>query len=129
MSEKLLEIRSAVAYNGGGKSDSMAAADAAADAEDVGVRELGTMRSHARGGPGRADWTAASLRIDLTPPDQVTLAIGMRVDVRNRFDNTWTPGFEIEALGVENCQVRRSSDGTLLPVWFSSEDIRPTHHV
>ncbi len=85
------------------------------------------MRSHARGEPGRADWTAASLRIVLAPENQVPLEVGMRVDVRNRFDNTWTSGFEIEALGVENCQVRRSSDGTLLPVWFSAEDIRPTN--
>lgn len=68
------------------------------------------------------------MRVVLTPPNRVQLEVGMSVDVRNRFDRTWTPGFEIEALGVENCQVRRSSDGTLLPVWFSAEDIRPTTH-
>jgi len=68
------------------------------------------------------------MRIVLTPSNQEPLAVGMSVDVRNRFDNTWTPGFEIQALGVENCQVRRTSGGTLLPVWFSAEDIRPTLH-
>jgi len=59
--------------------------------------------------------------IDTTP-----LAVGSLVDVRNRFDDTWTPGFTLTALGPGNCQIRRVTDEAPLPVWFALEDVRVT---
>ncbi|MFZ4433466.1 MAG: hypothetical protein ACOYOQ_09765 [Microthrixaceae bacterium] len=61
------------------------------------------------------------------PADAPTaLAVGTLVDVRNRFDDTWTPGFAITDLGPENCRIRRVTDDAPLPVWFAMEDVRPT---
>jgi hypothetical protein len=61
-----------------------------------------------------------------SPLDTVVLEVGTLVDVRNRFDDTWTPGFAVTELGTDNCRIRRVTDDTALPVWFSTEDIRPT---
>lgn len=56
------------------------------------------------------------------PPD---LAPGTPVLVRNSL-NLWSPGFRVEACRDDRCQVRRNSDGAVLPRTFSTEDIRPT---
>ncbi len=58
------------------------------------------------------------------PP--TALDVGTLVDVRNRFDDGWTPGFAITELGPENCRIRRVTDEAPLPVWFALEDVRPT---
>ncbi|HYF44720.1 MAG TPA: hypothetical protein VD926_00825 [Acidimicrobiales bacterium] len=58
-----------------------------------------------------------------TPVDDV-LPPGTRVEVRRRFDQHWSRGFEI----VERCEtgyrLRRLSDGTVLPVEFAEADVR-----
>lgn len=56
---------------------------------------------------------------------------GARVRVRNRFDRSWTSGFEIaeheaqEGDGRSSYVVRRLSDGSTLPVAFDEEELRP----
>ena len=50
---------------------------------------------------------------------------GTPVLVRNSL-NLWSPGFQIEVWGGDRCQVRRNSDGALLPRSFSTRDVRPT---
>ncbi|MBA2280811.1 MAG: hypothetical protein H0W25_06190 [Acidimicrobiia bacterium] len=50
---------------------------------------------------------------------------GERVDVRNRFDGRWSPGFEVEEeAGEGGYRVRRTSDGSVLPVVLDRDDIR-----
>jgi hypothetical protein len=48
-----------------------------------------------------------------------------RVEVRSRFDGSWCRGFAIAEVGRdgESYQVRRLSDGVVLPVPFSKVDI------
>ena len=56
---------------------------------------------------------------------QTRLRPGTRVDVRVRFDGSWSRGFEVDS--VENgCYViRRISDGSVLPVLFPADEIHP----
>jgi hypothetical protein len=52
---------------------------------------------------------------------------GTRVEVRSKFDRAWARGFEVvEAVPgtVPGYLIRRRSDGSILPVVFSSEDVR-----
>ncbi len=60
------------------------------------------------------------------PTAPAEIRVGALVDVRNRFDDSWTPGFAITAMGSDNCQVRRVTDDAPLPVWFAAEDVRPS---
>jgi len=53
------------------------------------------------------------------------LEAGTRVEVRRRFDGSWTRGFEIAGTDEEGLYLlRRLSDGTVLPVPFDPEDVR-----
>jgi hypothetical protein len=49
----------------------------------------------------------------------------VRVEVRSRFDGSWCRGFEIAGVldGGESYRVRRVSDGVVLPVSISADDI------
>jgi hypothetical protein len=57
---------------------------------------------------------------------------GTRVEVRTRFESSWTRGFEIvdrvgdhgTGDGEPMYKVRRRSDGSILPVAFSETDLR-----
>jgi hypothetical protein len=53
---------------------------------------------------------------------------GTRVEVRSRFESRWTRGFEVadcdDANGVRVYKVRRRSDGSILPVLFTEDDLR-----
>jgi hypothetical protein len=53
---------------------------------------------------------------------------GTRVEVRTRFESSWTRGFEIAEESEDNgrpiYKVRRRSDGAILPVPFSEDDLR-----
>jgi hypothetical protein len=53
---------------------------------------------------------------------------GSIVEVRSRFDGGWTRGFQVvtveETTDGEACLVKRTSDGTVLPVSFPSGDLR-----
>ncbi len=53
---------------------------------------------------------------------------GTRVEVRSRFDQRWTRGFEvgeiIEGGDRASYRIRRRSDGYLLPASFSDNEIR-----
>jgi hypothetical protein len=54
--------------------------------------------------------------------------VGTRVEVRNRFDSRWSKGFEVAAIEKEidgvRVQLRRRSDGALLPAWFTPDELR-----
>ena len=52
---------------------------------------------------------------------------GTRVEVRSRFDRQWARGFEIvESVAgqMPGYLIRRRSDGSILPLVFSVEDVR-----
>ena len=53
---------------------------------------------------------------------------GSRVEVRSRFDAHWSRGFEVADIvehgGDTRYRVRRRSDGSLLPVLFTDDDVR-----
>lgn len=53
---------------------------------------------------------------------------GTRVEVRSRFDQRWSRGFEIsdvvDEAGITRYRLRRRSDGALLPVLFDDDDVR-----
>lgn len=52
------------------------------------------------------------------------LLVGVPVEVRNRFDDRWSHGFSIAAVGDDAYQLRRLSDGSILPAWFPSAMVR-----
>lgn len=54
---------------------------------------------------------------------------GTRVEVRRRFDRAWARGFVIDAADAEGYQLRRSSDGALLPVPFPAAEVRAAGNV
>lgn len=49
---------------------------------------------------------------------------GTRVEVRRRFDDSFAKGFEIAEVLADGFRVRRLSDGSVLPVAFSADDVR-----
>ena len=52
------------------------------------------------------------------------LAPGERVEVRRRFDAGWARGFEIADHTDDGYLIRRLSDGEILPVPFTEDDLR-----
>lgn len=54
--------------------------------------------------------------------------IGVRVEVRARFDQRWARGFElvevVQDKGEDRYRVRRRSDGSVLPALFVDDDVR-----
>ncbi len=54
-----------------------------------------------------------------------TLPSRYEIEVRSRFDGRWVRGFEIATGDRDRYFVRRRSDGTVLPVPFSPQDVRP----
>ena len=52
------------------------------------------------------------------------LAPGTRVEVRNGFDGSWSKGFEVAAAGERSYELKRLSDGEVLPTAFADDDVR-----
>ena len=53
------------------------------------------------------------------------LPFGVRVQVRDRFDGAWAPGFEIFAAQPGGGYlVRRTSDRSIVPIAFSEAQVR-----
>lgn len=78
--------------------------------------------------PTTSDGTAAAPSAD-TPPTTPHLVpaiipVGVQVELRSRFDDRWTHGFSIAACGDGEYQVRRLSDGHVLPAWFPAAMLR-----
>lgn len=53
------------------------------------------------------------------------MRIGEPVEVYTAFVDSWQPGFEIAEVRDDGYQVRRQSDGSLLPAPTSDADVRP----
>ena len=52
------------------------------------------------------------------------MKVGDEVELRNRFDDSWSPGFVITAVVVDGYRVRRVHDGCLLPDMTGHADVR-----
>jgi hypothetical protein len=50
---------------------------------------------------------------------------GTRVEVRRRFDQHWSRGFEIAEVVGDGYRVKRLSDGSVLGAEFSDDEVRP----
>ena len=72
--------------------------------------------------------TLDGLDLTRTEPaeDGVELPPGTSVEVRRRFDRAWARGFVIHRATATGYQLRRTSDGAVLPVAFPAHDIRPS---
>jgi hypothetical protein len=55
----------------------------------------------------------------------VSLRQGTEVEVLTRYEHHWTTGFEIAAVNDDRFQLRRHSDGAVLPASFSARELRP----
>lgn len=53
------------------------------------------------------------------------IPVGVRVELRSRFDDRWTHGFAVAECGEGEYQLRRLSDGAVLPAWFPAGMLRP----
>jgi hypothetical protein len=49
---------------------------------------------------------------------------GSPVEVRNHLNNRWVGGFDIESVTAFGYEVRRHSDGRLLPAVLPKDDVR-----
>lgn len=56
------------------------------------------------------------------------MELGTRVEVRSRFDDRWSRGFEVAEVvdegGRARYRLKRRSDGSLLPTLFVDDEVR-----
>jgi hypothetical protein len=55
---------------------------------------------------------------------QSELMPGTQVEVLNRYQHSWSPGFEVAAVDPRGYRVRRQSDGAVLPVVMPAGRVR-----
>ena len=65
----------------------------------------------------------ATDQVDLRDPRGP--AVGDLVEVLSRFDARWLRGFAVAVVRPEGFQLRRLSDGAVLPAWFPVDHVRP----
>ena len=70
-------------------------------------------------------WDVGRATIERGAPTAAPMAIGAEVELRSRFDDRWTHGFAIAMQGDAAYQLRRLSDGHVLPAWFPAQMLRP----
>ena len=71
-------------------------------------------------------------RTDTEPHDRTATigatprrVVGDRVEVRRRFDDAWARGFAVARVVDNRFELRRLSDGAILPALFDPTDLRP----
>jgi hypothetical protein len=52
------------------------------------------------------------------------IAPGLEVEVRTRFTAHWSSGFEVDRVVGDRVLIRRRSDGVVLPLALSADEIR-----
>ena len=60
-----------------------------------------------------------------THNNAVALRRGAEVEVRTRYQGRWARGFHIDEVSDDRYRLRRHSDGTVLPVVFRADELRP----
>ncbi len=53
-----------------------------------------------------------------------TPRVGNRVEVKARFDGTWSKGFEVADIEDDGYRIRRMTDGGVLPSLFHRNEVR-----
>jgi hypothetical protein len=71
-----------------------------------------------------SDDDTASVDAAATAPARPRLEVGTQVEVRSRFDSSWTKGFEIADVLDDGYRVRRQHDGSVLPSVFGVDEVR-----
>jgi hypothetical protein len=56
------------------------------------------------------------------------LRTGTQVEVLTRYERHWASGFEIASVDRDRFQLRRHSDGAVLPASFSANELRPRRY-
>ena len=57
--------------------------------------------------------------------ESAPMSVGDPVEVLSRFDSRWLRGFSVAVVGPDAYQLRRLSDGAVLPAWFPTSHVRP----
>jgi hypothetical protein len=70
-------------------------------------------------------WDVRTATVERGAATASPMAIGAEVELRSRFDDRWTHGFAIAVQGDAAYQLRRLSDGHVLPAWFPAQMLRP----
>src|SRR3954468_1876348 len=78
------------------------------------------LRDLAAGVPG----SLVSVEDPASPYGAGTVEEGTQVELYSAFDRTWSAGFEIASVVDVGYRVRRLSDGSLLPGYTTSSDLR-----
>ena len=60
----------------------------------------------------------------MTSEERTPLESGAFVEVRNRFDGAWCPGFRVERALADGYLIRRCRDGALIPGSFDVASVR-----
>jgi hypothetical protein len=60
-----------------------------------------------------------------TSNNALVLPRGTEVEVRTRYQGRWAGGFAIDEVHHDRYRLRRHSDGTVLPVVFRADELRP----
>jgi hypothetical protein len=61
---------------------------------------------------------------DSTRPTNSLRRVGTKVEVRARFDGTWSQGFEIADVADDGYRIKRMTDGAVLPSVFRANEVR-----
>ena len=90
---------------------------------------LGTLARRARADNGTASATPATSAAPATSESRTDAwTVGATVAVRSHYEGTWVDGFEVADVDLSGpaprVQVRRRSDGAVLPVLFDPVEIR-----
>ena len=65
----------------------------------------------------------------MTSPEDLRFESGAFIELRNRFDGSWCPGFQVERTLPDGYVVRRCRDGALLPEAFDAAAVRAPHRL
>jgi hypothetical protein len=60
----------------------------------------------------------------MAPPALAMIEPGVEVEVRTQFTARWAPGFEVDRVVGDRVRIRRRSDGFVIPVALSVDDVR-----
>jgi len=56
--------------------------------------------------------------------DLSNIRVGTSVEVRSRFEQTWLDGYTVESISDGGLELKRESDGFVLPSLFGPDEVR-----
>lgn len=82
------------------------------------------------GGGGRTQCGTKGRSVEVADNDSSTAMstseprVGTKVEVKARFDGTWSQGFEVADVEDDGYRIKRMTDGTVLPSLFHTHEVR-----